>query len=307
MESNQQIILPKDVFRETAQTTERERRRKKEDAKYLPVIIKRVDEVVRHPDDTLEHAIEEGLEQHNRTNLSLFLSAMAAGLILGFTAMSIGLVTQLLPADASPTLSRFAMALIYPLGFIICITSGTQLFTEQTATAVYPILDKKRSLKSLMRLLAIVLAGNFIGTFFSTSLIVMADGVIVASQGMVEVYQHLIHYQPAEVFISAVLAGWLMAQGGWLVLSTPPSSSQLISIYIVTFIIGFGGLHHSIAGSAEIFGGLMLSDNPEFLSSLSFLSFAVLGNFVGGSIFVAILNYSHIKKTQVPEAKKDLR
>jgi formate/nitrite transporter FocA (FNT family) len=305
MESNQQIILPKKVIEEATNTTERERRRRKEDAKYLPVIVKRVDEVVRHPDDTLEHAIEEGLEQHNRTSLSLFISAMAAGLILGFTAMCIGLVSQLLPETSSPTFSRFIMAIFYPLGFIICITSRTQLFTEQTATAVYPILDKKSSVKSLMRLLAIVLVGNFIGTFISSSLIVLADNVTMASQGMLDVYQHLIHYQPTEVFISAVLAGWLMAQGGWLVLSTPPSTSQIISIYIVTFIIGFGGLHHSIAGSAEIFAGLLISETPQLLSSFNFLLFAVLGNFVGGSIFVAILNYSHIKKTQVPEGGKN--
>jgi len=89
-----------------------------------------------------------------------------------------------------------------------------------------------------------------------------------------------------------------MAQGGWLILATPPASSQIICIYIVTFIIGLGGLHHSIAGSAEIFGGLFMSETPHYLKALRTIISAILGNLIGGSFFVAILNYAHIKKTQ---------
>ena len=89
-----------------------------------------------------------------------------------------------------------------------------------------------------------------------------------------------------------------MAQGGWLILATPPTSSQILCIYIVTFIIGIGGLHHSIAGSAEIIGGLLLSEDPHYKSAFITLFASILGNLVGGSVFVGILNYAHIRKTQ---------
>jgi len=120
--------------------TERSKEREIEDITYTPVIIKRIDETIRHPDDTLARVIEEGLEEIRRPTLSLFLSALAAGLILGFAAMSVALASQLVPPDTIQ--GRFVTALVYPLGFIICIMSGTNLFTEHTATAVYPILDK---------------------------------------------------------------------------------------------------------------------------------------------------------------------
>lgn len=76
-----------------------------------------------------------------------------------------------------------------------------------------------------------------------------------------------------------------MAQGGWLVLATPPASSQILCIFIVTFIIGLGGLHHSIAGSAEIFSGFFHHNDPDYTGSISFLVSAILGNLVGGSFF----------------------
>jgi formate/nitrite transporter FocA (FNT family) len=115
---------------------------------------------------------------------------------------------------------------------------------------------------------------------------------------MVAIKDHLTHFSFGQIFISAILAGWLMAQGGWLIMATPHSSGQILCIYVVTFIIGFGGLHHSIAGSAEIFTGLFHSVNPNYSGSFKFLTSAILGNLVGGTFFVAILNYGHIKKTQ---------
>ncbi len=202
---------------------------------------------------------------------------------------------QLVPTDTIE--SRFVTALVYPLGFIICIMSGTNLFTEHTATAVYPILDKKEPFRKLLRIWAIIIIGNLVGTFLSAYLIHLAEPVIGAKMGYITVAHHLIKYPPEAIFISAVLAGWLMAQGGWLIQALPSSSGQILTIYIVTFIIGIGGLHHSIAGSAEVFTAAMLGDiNIENI--LKFLGAAIFGNLIGGSFFVAILNYGHIKKTR---------
>lgn len=297
--TDKRIILPnnEEIDINGLDKTTRAKNREKEDVEYLPVIIKRNDDTIRHPDDILEKVIHEGIEQHKRSNLSLFFSALAAGLILGFAAMCVALASQLIP-DTTPLMQRLIMALFYPLGFIVCIMSGTQLFTEQTATAVYPVLDKKVAFASLFRLWLIVLAGNFVGTLISSGLISMADSIILAREGFLFIADHLIHYSSTQIFVSALLAGWLMAQGGWLIMATPPASTQILCIYIVTFIIGIGGLHHSIAGSAEIFGAYFMSKNPDIFNMIRFLVMAVFGNLIGGSFFVAMLNYAHIKKTQ---------
>lgn len=301
MDKENKILLPsgEEVSIDEVGKVLRHSEKKEEDRSFVPVIIKRNDESIRHPYDTLVKAIHEGAKQHERSKSSLFLSAMAAGLILGFAAMSVAIVSQLVPPTVNPMLERLAMAFVYPLGFIVCIMSGTQLFTEQTATAVFPVLDKKKTIASLMILWVVVLGGNLFGTLCSSFLISLAENVIHAKEGFVEVAQHITSYTPIEIFISAILAGWLMAQGGWLILATPPGTSQLVCIYIVTFIIGLGGLHHSIAGSAEVFSGMFYSDSISFLSCLKFLSSSVLGNLIGGSFFVATLNYGHIKKAQI--------
>lgn len=282
----------------TEPKTEREVEREEEDKDFIPVIVKRSDEALRHPDDILENAITEGLEQLQRPTISLFLSALAGGLTLGFTAMSVAIVaTQALVIDP-PISTRLAAAVVYPLGFVLCIMSGTQLFTEHTATAVYPVLDRRGSLSALVRLWLIVIAGNLIGALISASFLIAAEGVIQAAPGYIVIGEHLAAYDFFPLFMSALLAGWLMALGAWLVLATPPTLSQMASIYIVTFIIGIGGLHHSIAGSVEIFTAYLISDSLTLLQVFRFIGVAIFGNLVGGSIFVALLNYGHIRQTQ---------
>ena len=301
LEDNKEIgiILP-DGFQTKDSTNEslRSEERKSEDERYVPVIIKRTDETRRHPDDALQTAIEEGLEQLKRPTLSLFLSSIAGGLIVGFSALAVAVVlTAAGEMGLSPMVKRIATAFVYPLGFIVCILSGAQLFTEHTATAFYPVLDREASLANLLRLWFLVVVGNLIGAVVAAALHYFGLDVIHARGGYIEIGHHLTQFPNGSLFVSAVLAGWLMALGAWLVGSSPRTIAQIVVIYIVTFIIGLGGLHHSIAGSVEMFAAMFVSS--EFTASMAanFVGVALLGNLVGGSCFVALLNYAHIRRT----------
>lgn len=300
MDEEKKIILPEGVetATEKEKITERAQKRAAEDERCTPVILKRTDEALRHPDDVLEDAIRTGLEQINRPFISLALSSIAAGLILGFTVMTVAVATKLTLSFQNPLLKHLLTAVFYPLGFVICVMSGTELFTEHTATAVYPVMDKKAKPWLLFRIWMIVLIGNICGCTLCALLLSQAETVIQAREGYLSIANHLTSFDSFPLFISAVLAGWLMAQGAWLVLTTHSTISQITSIYIVTFIIGLGGLHHSIAGTAELFTALFLGYGVTLSEAGRFLLFAILGNAVGGSIFVAVLNYGHIRKTQ---------
>ncbi len=279
--------------------TDRSRERHAEDEKFVPVVVKRSEESRRHPDDMLEIAVDEGQEQLERRTVSLAISSVAAGLILSFSAMGVAVATLAFESLENSLLQRVAVALFYPLGFVMCIMSGAQLFTEHTATAVYPVLVRKASFRQLLRLWAIVIAGNMLGAMFSALLLTLADPVINARAGYIETAEHLIDFAPLPLITSAVLAGWLMAQGAWLLLSTSHASGQFMAIYLVTFLIGVGGLHHSIAGSVEIFAGIMMGASISATAALGCIGLALLGNLIGGGLFVAVLNYTHIRGTQI--------
>lgn len=273
---------------------ERARERQMESSNYVSVIVKRTDETFRHPDDILEKAIEEGMEQLSRPNLSLLLSSIAAGMIICFTVMAVGVMASIV-GDLSIGFNRVMVALVYPMGFVLCILSRTQLFTEHTATAFYPILDSRASINMMLRLWGIVIFGNLIGGLISSGLLAAADSVIHAKAGYLIIAQHMMSFSYLSLLVSAILAGWLMALGAWTILSTYSTISQILCIYIVTFVIGLGGLHHSIAGSVELFVAYFTSDEL-FLSDIGPTILVILiGNAIGGSVFVALLNHGHIR------------
>ncbi|MCC2617026.1 formate/nitrite transporter family protein [Aestuariibacter halophilus] len=295
--SDKQLVSASGEVLSSDHQTGRAVERSQENSEFVSVIVKRTDETFRHPDDILEKAIHEGKEQHERPAFSLFLSAVAAGMILCFTVLAVAVTASVLGSE-SKGFERVILATVYPLGFVLCILSRTQLFTEHTATAVYPVLDRKAQIRSLLRLWGIVIAGNMVGGLLGAAMLVMAEPVIVAHVGYVQLAEHIMHYPADVLFISAVLAGWLMALGAWIVLATHSTISQILSIYIVTFVIGLGGLHHSIAGSVELFAAALVGDAIDF-GHLPFTILTMLaGNLVGGSVFVAVLNYGHIRHSQ---------
>ena len=67
-------------------------------------------------------------------------------------------------------------------------------------------------------------------------------------------------------------------------------------------MIGIGGLHHSIAGAIEMLTAFLAGDKFTPAQIASFLGAVLLGNLIGGSIFVAILNYTHVRRTQTVDS-----
>ena len=259
-------VLPLENQNDGEVVTHRTLTRHREDELFVPVIVKRTDETRRHVDDVLQSAIEAGCEQFRRSWLSLGLSAVLAGLMLGLSVMAVAIATVATMDSGSPLLSRFLPALVYPLGFVVCIMSGTELFTEHTATAVYPVLDRRSSFAALLRLWSVVLAGNLVGALTSAALAHRGRTGDRCRAGYIAIGHHLVEFDAFPLLASAVLAGWLMALGGWLVFATPPTISQIVSIYIVTLLIGLGRLHHCIAGAAEMFAALFASDAVQRLA-----------------------------------------
>lgn len=276
-------------------TSERQRERLEEEARLPSVIVQRHAEARRDPDDILSFAIEEGLAQVRRSSLSLTLSAVGAGMIVGFSAMVVGVVSTMVGSGELAVPLRLAQATVYPLGFVMCVVSGTELFTEHTATSLYPVLDRRSSLAELARVWGLVLLGNLVGAAISALLLMAAEPVVGAAEGYAVVGHHVVSPSASGLFVSAMLAGWLMAMGGWLVLATPPGVAEVVSIFVVTFLIGMGGLHHSIAGTVEALVAWLATDAVTLPEVLRFTGIAAVGNLVGGSVFVALLNYGHLR------------
>jgi formate/nitrite transporter FocA (FNT family) len=243
--------------------------------------------------DILAEQIATAIHEYKRSNKRLFISALSAGLEIGFSVFLMGILFTLFHGNTSKETLHVLISFAYPIGFIFVIIGRSELFTEHTTLAILPVLNKTTSVKSLFILWGIILLGNLIGGFiFGTILAYFTPAIGIIS---IEAFSHLAHKVidiPIQmILISAIIAGWLMGLLSWLVASSQETISRVFMIILVTATIGLGGLHHSIVGSIEVFTGLLIDPTISIMDYLIFEAIAILGNAVGGVFFVGILKY----------------
>ena len=243
--------------------------------------------------EILRDQIIDALETYDKSYQSLFTSSLTAGLEIGFSYLLIcSLYFFMIGSVADSSLIRI-VSLVYPLGFILVVLGQSILFTEQTALLTLPVLNKKRSAGSMFKLWGVVIAGNLVGGYI-IALILLWLGPhlgIFNSEVVVEIAKHVIHPNTYVIFVSAIVAGWLMGLLSWLLASSRDTISRIVMIFIITAVMSFTGLHHSIIGSVEVFSGMLSSPDISLWDYLIFQSTALIGNAFGGATFVALLKY----------------
>lgn len=265
----------------------------------MPSKTKQIKEALNKPkeiNEILEEQIETAMKEHNRSHQDLFLSAISAGLEVGFSVFLMASLYSLFHNVVHPSILHVLLALAYPLGFIFVVIGKSELFTEHTTLAVIPVLNRNATLKSLLVLWGIVYAGNILGGYvFGYILSVLPPHLKVIDTGAYyALVSKLINLPWYVILGSGILAGWLMGLLSWLVTSSQETISRILIITLITTVIGIGSLHHSIVGSIEIFTALLTSADVAWKDYLQVQIFTTLGNIVGGVVFVAFIKFSHV-------------
>ncbi len=243
----------------------------------------------------LEQEIATGLDELERPSRGLALSALSAGLDIGFSVLLIAAMLSLAGDNLAGPVVHILVANLYSVGFIFVVFGRSELFTEHTTLAVLPVLDGRASVLQLARLWGIVYAANLVGIgIFAAALAWLGPAMGFAETAAYdELARKLTDHPGGVIFASAVLAGWLMGLLSWLVTAGRDTFSQIFFVWLVTATIGFTGLHHSIVGSGEILTALFAGGAPSWAGFGRFLLLSTAGNAVGGTVFVAIIKYAH--------------
>lgn len=243
--------------------------------------------------EILKQQIIEGCETYDRSSSSILLSSFTAGLEIGFSFLMLATLHSF-AIDYFPEDVVFKlMAFVYPLGFILVVMGQSILFTEQTSLLTLPVLSKSRSIASLFRIWGLVIAGNLIGgTLIALTMSWIGPKLnIFQESDIAAIGLHFVEYEIYTILVSAILAGWLMGLLSWLVTSSKETVGEIIVIYLITAVMGFAGLHHSIIGNIEIFSGMLVSPEISFWRYLETLTIILIGNALGAVFFVALLKY----------------
>lgn len=238
---------------------------------------------------THEVVRREAQKELDRSPSALAWSGLAAGLAMGFSMLTEGVLRSHLPdAPWRPLVAKTG----YAVGFLIVILGSQQLFTENTLEPMVPLLNKPtmERFTKMLRLWGIVLLANVVGTLLFSLYAARTsafDDELKAA--FLAIGLEALEPSPGTIFLKAIVAGMIIALMVWMLPAA--KTAHIWVIALLAWVVGAASLSHVIVGSVET-SYLMwrgAASVGEYLGH--FMLPTLLGNTVGGVALVALINH----------------
>ncbi|WP_137804944.1 formate/nitrite transporter family protein [Pseudomonas sp. G(2018)] len=240
----------------------------------------------------------QGDQELERSVAALWWSALAAGLTMGLSLMGMGLLNSRLPdGEGFKVIASFG----YCAGFLAVILARQQLFTENTLTAVLPIMSKPTlgNFGRLLRLWSVVLVGNLCGTILVAY--VMLELPIFDSKtdvAFLDIGRKVMENDASKMFAKGIVSGWMIATMVWMIPSM--ESAKMWIIILITYFMALGDFTHIVVGSVEVSYLVFAGELPWKDFWLVFAGPTLVGNIIGGSFIFALISHAQIRSESGP-------
>jgi formate-nitrite transporter family protein len=235
-----------------------------------------------------------GDEEMDRPITSLWWSGVAAGLSISFSLLAQAVLQSHLPKAPWTIL---VTSLGYCVGFVMAVLSRQQLFTENTVTAVLPVMANPSlaNLSRLGRLWSVVLVANIVGTFVAALLCAFTPVLTPELKAaMLDIASQLGDHSWTEMMFRAIASGFLIAAMVWLLPSA--ETAQFHVIVLITYLVAAAGFMHIVAGSMEAFFLLLNGQFGVLPMITGFFVPVLVGNVIGGTALFALIAYAQVMK-----------
>lgn len=238
-----------------------------------------------------EGAVAAGEKKANMAPDKIFALAVISGAHIGFGAWLMLAVGGACPglAATNPGLQNIVKgAFGLPFGLMMTLVTGAELFTGNTALVTAAVLEKKASLKQLVKSWTVSYSGNLVGSILLAAMV--ATGGTLGPLGGASVGTAVAKTSMAfkTAFFRGILCNWLVCMAVYMASFAKDLPGKMVAIWFPISAFIALGLEHSVANMfiipLGIMSGAAVSWNTFFLKNLLPVT---LGNIVGGAVFVA--------------------
>ena len=264
-------------------------------------------------------AAEGGIGRTRQSLLQTAALTFLAGAYIalgGFLAVRCGLA---LPWEVWGSMGKFIFAAVFPLGLMLVVVCGADLFTGNCMTLAAARLQKEISIKDSFLSGLYAWLGNFAGALFVAVCMVWATGLIFdkapAAAGMssmpwADALVKLANAKTSlgfmEAFWRAVGCNWLVCLAVYAAYAAKEVAGKILALWFPTMAFVALGMEHCIANMFFIPAAILTGTDPRYAAlveagqaaplTASWSSFFIdnlipvtLGNIAGGAILVALL------------------
>ncbi|EPM56694.1 transporter [Pseudomonas syringae pv. actinidiae ICMP 19071] len=243
----------------------------------------------------------QGDHELERSVAALWWSALAAGLTMGLSLMAMGLLKSRLEGIPG---SHVISSLGYSAGFLAVILARQQLFTENTITAVLPVMSKLNlaNIGRLLRLWAVVLTGNLAGTLLVAYVMLNLPIFDTSTdKAFLEIGRKVMENDLGQMFSKGIVSGWMIATMVWMIASM--ENAKIAMIVLITYLMALGDFTHIVVGSAEVSYLVFAGEIAWKDFWLAFAGPTLAGNIIGGSFIFALISHAQIRSEKDTTAK----
>jgi formate/nitrite transporter len=207
-----------------------------------------------------------------------------------------------------------AGAILFPVGFCLLYLMGFDLLTGVMTLVPLALIDKRPgvTIQGVLRNWGLVFVGNFAGAFTVAVLMAItftfgfsqepnAVGQAIGHIGEGRTVGYAEHGAAGmlTLFVRGVLCNWMVSTGVVAAMMSTSVSGKVIGMWMPIMLFFYMGFEHSIVNMYLFPSGLMVGGKFSIMDYLIWNEIpTIVGNFVGGFIFVGLALYlAHSRTT----------
>jgi formate/nitrite transporter len=234
-----------------------------------------------------------GLKENSPMGNVIILSFLAGAYIAFGGLLAVVVTSGMKAAGFPPGLEKFFFGAVFPVGLMLVVIAGSELFTGNNMYMPIGILTGKSTWLGLTKNWVLSWVFNFVGAVFVAFVLAYLTGILTAEPftakitGVVEAKMALGWDQ---AFFRAIGCNWLVCLAVYLAIASDDIIGKILGIWFPIMAFVAIGFEHSVANMFFIPAGIFAANATTWSAFImDNLIPVTLGNIVGGAIFVALL------------------
>ena len=262
----------------------------------------------KSPVDTAK-AISGTAGAKNSANIvNVILLSFLAGAYIAFGGLLAEVASAgMIGAGAPLGLEKFVFGAVFPVGLIIVVLAGSELFTGNVMFMTLGVLDGSASVGGLAKNWVLSWLFNFVGALFVAYVLAYMGGIMPtdSSNPAYVITEKAIAVSTAKVKMSfdvALIRGigcnWLVCLAVWIANASDDVIGKILGIWFPIMAFVCIGFEHSVANMFFIPLGMFLGAEGVNWGTIIINNLipVTIGNIIGGAIFVACIYwYTYLK------------
>lgn len=274
-------------------------------------------------DEMLDIAITKFTKKAHRSYKDMILLGFLAGAFIALAGAGADMAAHnLLMNPQTVGLGKFVSGIIFPVGLMLVVFGGTDLFTSNCLVFT-AVLAKKIRLSEMLINWVIIYLSNMVGAIF-VAFLFYQSGELHLSNNMlgglaVKMAYGKIHLSFAEAVSLGILCNILVCIAVWFANGMKKVSAQFMAIFFPIFLFISSGYEHSVANMFYLPLGIFAKENSAYVEAAGLSAEQVaminwgnmfthnllpvtIGNIIGGALIIGGI-YFLLYGKQVAKAK----